>query len=270
VNSFLRESLRLVHERTCLRAFDLAVVLGSGLGDLVERTAVEAVVPYAELPILPKGQIAGHQGNLVIASLQQKRILFFQGRFHLYQGLTAREAATPVLLAHALGCQRIMLTNASGGIRDDLNPGDFMYISDHINLMGDNPLRGEQKDPFVSLEGLYHAGFYPPLQRAAVNDGWCLHQGVLCGMAGPSYETPAEIRALRLLGADAVSMSTIPEAIMARYLGLPTIGLSLIANRAAGLSSGLLSHAEVLAAGTESLPRLATLLTALLQFPACI
>jgi purine-nucleoside phosphorylase len=269
VNRALSESVRLIHERSRVRAFDLAVVLGSGLGELVNTTTIESVIPYAELPVLPKEQIIGHQGNLVIARLQQKRVLFFQGRFHLYQGLTAREAATPVNLAHALGCRKILLTNASGGIRDDLAPGDFMYITDHINLMGDNPLRGVRQDPFVSLDDLYHAEYYAPLRNAAENDGWRLHQGVICGMSGPSYETPAEIRALRLLGADAVSMSTIPEAIMARYLGLATTGLSLIANRAAGLSREPLSHAEVLAAGAGAVPRLSLLLNALLEMPAC-
>jgi purine-nucleoside phosphorylase len=268
MNLCLGESIRRIRQRTSIRTFDLAVVLGSGLGDLVESTVVEAVIPYADLPLLPKGQVAGHQGHLVIARVQQNRLLIFQGRFHLYQGLSAREAATPIVLAHALGCTKILLTNASGGIRDDLQPGDLMFISDHINLMGDNPLRGEQKDPFVSLIDLYPAGYYPPLRQVAEHDGWSLHQGVLCGMAGPSYETPAEIRALQLLGADAVSMSTIPEAIMARYLGLTVVGLSLIANRAAGLSSAPLSHAEVLAAGAGAVPRLATLLKALLEFSA--
>jgi len=261
----LAESVRMVQSRATSGPIDLAVILGSGLGGVVAAADIETVIPYAELPCLPKGQIPGHHGRLVLARLQGKRLLVFQGRFHLYQGLTAREAAAPVVLAHALGCRRLLLTNASGGIKAGLEPGDFMLISDQINLMGDNPLRGELENSFVSLCALYQQECFELLRSAAAADGWTLHRGVICGMTGPSYETPAEIRLLRTLGADAVSMSTIPEAIMARYLDFTIFGLSLIANRAAGLSETPLTHDEVLAIGDAAVPRLVLLLKVLLQ-----
>jgi len=262
---YLAESVRMVQSRAASGPIDLAVILGSGLGGVAAAANIETVIPYAELPCLPQGQIPGHHGCLVLAQLQGKRLLFFQGRFHLYQGLTAREASAPVILAHALGCRRLLLTNASGGIGDGLEPGEFMLISDQINLMGDNPLRGELEDSFVSLRELYQQKCFELLRTAAAADGWTLHRGVICGMTGPSYETPAEIRMLRTLGADAVSMSTIPEAIMARYLGFTIFGLSLIANRAAGLSATPLTHDEVLAIGDAAVPRLVLLLEILLQ-----
>lgn len=260
MTSLLANSRQVVLARSAPGPFDLAVILGSGLGGATGDAKLEAVIPYAELPGFPTEQIAGHRGQLVIGSLQGRRVLFFQGRFHLYQGLNARQVCAPVELAHQLGCRRILLTNASGGIRDDLEPGDLMQIDDHLNFMADNPLRGVREQPFVNLGRLYHQESFARLADAADRAGWTLHRGVLCGVTGPSYETPAEIRALRILGADAVSMSTIPEAIMAGYLGMTVCGLSLIANRAAGLSPAPLSHAEVLATADAAVPRLVTLL----------
>lgn len=268
MSALLQQSVATVRERSGAAPFDLAVVLGSGLGGVVDSASVETAIPYADLPVLPVGQVEGHQGRLIVATLHGKRVLLFQGRFHLYQGFSARQVATPVMLAHALGCRDLVLTNASGGIRPDFKPGEFMLITDHINLMGDNPLRGETAHPFVNLCALYRQDCFDPLSRSAAAAGWPLRKGVLGGMTGPSYETPAEIRALQVLGADAVSMSTIPEAIMARYLGLSTVGLSLIANRAAGLSDATLNHTDVLTIGNAAVPRLALLLAALLQEPA--
>jgi len=261
----LRESVEVILDRFGPEPFDLAVILGSGLGEVADSANLEAAIPYSELTFLPRGQVSGHRGRLVAGTLDGKRILFFQGRFHLYQGITARAAAAPVELAHALGCDKLLLTNASGGIDQDLTPGEFMLISDQINLMGDNPLRGEPEQPFVSCCELYRQECFESLAAAAKSDGWKLRRGVVCGMLGPSYETPAEIRALQVLGADAVSMSTIPEAIMAGYFGLKTWGVSLIANRAAGLSATQLSHEEVLTIGTSAVPRMVLLLKALLN-----
>lgn len=261
----LQDSVKVILDRFGPAPFDLAVVLGSGLGETAEIANLEATIPYSELTFLPRGQVAGHRGRLLAGVLEGKRVLFFQGRYHLYQGLTARSAAAPVELADALGCDKLLLTNASGGIRQDLTPGEIMLISDQINLMGDNPLRGEPEHPFVSCCDLYRQDCYEPLAAAANGEGWNLPRGVICGLPGPSYETPAEIRALQVLGADAVSMSTIPEAIMARYFGMKTCGLSLIANRAAGLSATPLSHEEVLAVGTSAVSRMVLLLKALLN-----
>jgi len=260
VNDPLSTSLDRVRGSCGAAPFDLAVILGSGLGacagSLSENLLGE--IPYAELPILPQVEtVAGHRGLLQAACFRSWRLLLFQGRFHLYQGLSARQASLPVRLAAELGCRRLLLTNASGGINERLSPGDLLYLSDHLNLMGDNPLRGEAASPFVDLCGLYDQRFFEPLARRARQAGRELRQGVLCGLPGPSYETPAEIAALGRLGADAVSMSTIPEAILARYCGMKVVALSLIANRAAGLAPGPLEHREVLqtAASSEVLLR---------------
>ncbi len=236
--------LNAVRSRAGAADFDLAIVLGSGLGGLADEAASPAIFPYADYPCFPAGRIAGHSGRLVAGEILGWRVLLFEGRSHLYQGCTAYQVSLPVRLSHALGCRRLLLTNAAGGVRETFAPGDFMFIEDHLNLLGDNPLRG-LADSFLDVSCLYRRDLTPPLQRAARQAAIPLHAGVLAALPGPSYETPAEIRMLRLLGADAVSMSTVPEALMACYLGMDVAALSLIANRAAG-SATTLSHADVL------------------------
>ncbi len=246
--------------------FAMAVVLGSGLGALANEAQPLGVFPYAEFPAFPSGlQVAGHCGRLVAGNLEGRRILFFQGRYHLYEGLTARQVAVTARIAHILGCPKLLLTNAAGGVNEAYRPGDFMLIADHLNFLGDNPLRGERRDPFVDLCSLYRQEFFPSLQDYARQQYIRLHLGTLAALPGPSYETPAEIRALRLLGADAVSMSTVPEAIMGRYLGLEVAGLSVISNLAAGLAPTPLSHEEVLAIGQSSTSHLSRLICRLVS-----
>lgn len=240
-----------VRSRTGGEDFALAVVLGSGLGTLVERLSGAVSFPYREFSCFPATAVAGHAGCLVTGSCEGRRVLFFQGRYHLYEGYSARQVTLPIRLARQLGCRGVLLTNAVGGIHRDFRVGDFMFIADHINLMGDNPLRGTLSNPFLDLSTLYRTDLFPPLADYAAARQIGLHQGVLAALPGPSYETPAEIRALRTLGADAVSMSTVPEAIMAKYLGMDVAGLSLIANAAAGLSPAALTHQEVLATGHQ-------------------
>lgn len=239
--------------------FALAIVLGSGLGTLVEKADPLAALPYGEFAAFPPCRVAGHAGRLVAGFLDGRRVLIFQGRHHLYEGLTARQVSVPARIAHALGCGKLLLTNAVGGVNREFCPGDFMVIADHLNFLGDNPLRGERANPFVDLSNLYRQDFFPQLLAFARKEGIRLHRGTLAALPGPSYETPAEIRALRLLGADAVSMSIVPEAIMGRYLGLEIAGLSLVANAAAGLTSAPLSHEDVLASGRQRAEQLAIL-----------
>ncbi|MEZ4485869.1 MAG: purine-nucleoside phosphorylase, partial [Syntrophotaleaceae bacterium] len=238
-----------IRQRLGREPFDLAVVLGSGLGEAAEAVQEAQVFPYRDYACFPRTELAGHAGRLLAGYLRGWRVVFFQGRFHLYQGLNARQVCAPVHLAKMLGCRFLLLTNAVGGIREDLLPGRFMYIHDHINLLGDNPLRGQDRDPFLDLSQLYDQQPYVGLQAFARQQQVGLERGVLAALPGPSYETPAEVRALGLLGADAVSMSTVPEAIMGKYLGMRVAGLSYVANRAAGLTSSPLSHQEVLAVG---------------------
>jgi len=231
--------------------FDLAVILGSGWGPLADQAEAAVYVDYRDIPGFSHVQIEGHAGRLVSGRFHGWKVLFFQGRYHLYQGFAARQATLPVRVAAALGCRRLLLTNAAGGINSAYRAGDFMYVEDHLNLMGDNPLRGEPLHPFVDLCGLYRQSFFAPLRDHARQQGVTLHRGVLAALMGPSYETPAEIRMLQRLGADAVSMSTVPEAIMGRYLKMEVVGLSLIANLAAGLAPGRLDHQDVLRAGAS-------------------
>jgi purine-nucleoside phosphorylase len=253
-----------VRRQTGEEPFALAVVLGSGLGALAEQADLLGVFPYAGFAAFPSSQVAGHAGRLLAGTLEGRRLLFFQGRHHIYEGHSALQVAVSARIAHELGCRKLLLTNAAGGVNREFLPGDFMLISDHLNLLGDNPLRGEREKPFIDLAALYRQEFFSDLLAFARQQDIRLHRGVLAALPGPSYETPAEIRALRLLGADAVSMSTVPEAIMAHYLGLEVVGLSLISNAAAGLTSSPLSHEDVLASGQRSASQLARLVRRLI------
>lgn len=255
---------KTVQERLGKEPFDLAVVLGSGLGPAAEIVEQGQTFPYSDYACFPAVELAGHAGRLIAGNLQGWRVLFFQGRFHLYQGLDARQVCAPVQLAHHLGCRFLLLTNAVGGIRQDLLPGHFMAVRDHINLLGDNPLRGQSRDPFLDLSLLYDQQHHAALQSFATQRGIGLETGVLAALQGPSYETPAEIRALGHLGADVVSMSMVPEAIMGKYLDMRVTGLSYVSNRAAGLGSTPLSHQEVLAVGRGGAAPLAELIQQLI------
>jgi purine-nucleoside phosphorylase len=259
------ELQRVVRSRLGKEPFAAAVILGSGLGAATQLGNRLGEFSYDDLPGLPPARVAGHVGRLVAADCCGQRTLFFLGRSHLYEGYDAHTVAAPVRAAHALGCRRLLLTNAVGGIRPGLEPGDFLFVNDHLNLLGDNPLRGESKAPFVDLSRLYRRDLYPPLADCAAGHGIRLAAGVLAACPGPSYETPAEITMLERLGADVVSMSTVPEAIMAAYLEMDVVALSLVTNFAAGRSPTLLSHAEVLAIGAAAQPRFQVLLKELLE-----
>lgn len=256
---------REVSIRTGIRRFDAAVVLGSGLGSFGDEVASAERFCYSDHPCFAPARVAGHAGQLVAGVIEGMHVLVFCGRSHCYEGLTAYEAAVSARIAKGLGCSKILLTNAAGGVNPQYRPGDFMFLADHINFLGDNPLRGLGGEVFVDLCRLYSAWLYEPLCRFARSRDIALHQGTLVAMPGPSYETPAEVRALARLGADVVSMSTVPEAIMAGYLGMEVAGLSLVTNPAAGLSIGSLNHEEVLAEGTQASGRFTLLARELLR-----
>jgi len=239
-----------IRRQTQIDNFDLAVVLGSGWNEAAQIGDVLGVFEYSDWPCFPAGQIAGHGGQLIAVQNSSSKILFFSGRFHCYQGLSAFQAAFPVRLAATLGCPRILLTCATGGVNRNYQPGDFMLVDDHINLLGDNPLRGLAGDTFVDLAGMYQQDVYDNL--LSCDTGFIkLHRGVLAAMPGPSYETPAEIRFLERAGVDVVSMSTVPEAIMARYIGMQVAAVAFVANYAAGLGPVPVSHKDVLDCGAE-------------------
>ena len=231
---------------------ELAIILGSGFSDLLLHVEDLVSRPYLEFPGFPATGVAGHAGMLHAGTLFGCAVLIFQGRYHVYEGYSAWQVTAPVRLAADLGCRKILLTNSAGAIAARMVPGDFMLVSDHINFTGHNPLIGKRKECFIDLQGLYVEHFAQPLQRALQSKKIELHSGVLAWMTGPSYETPAEIRMLEKMGADAVSMSTIPEAIIAGYLNVETVALSFLSNLAAGKGSALLLHDDVLASGREA------------------
>jgi purine-nucleoside phosphorylase len=232
-------------------ALDLAIILGSGWGEALGDARLLAEFPYRDWPCFPAGDVAGHAGHLQVLDWLGWRVLAFVGRWHCYQGLSALAVTAPVRFAAGLGVPRLMLTCATGGIAPAMRPGDFMLIVDHLNFLGDNPLKGPQAR-FVDLTALYRTDDHADLAAAAGPHGVTLHRGVLAALSGPSYETPAEIAMLARFGADAVAMSTVPEAIMARSLGQEVLGLALIANLAAGRGAGPIDHQEVLACGGRS------------------
>jgi purine-nucleoside phosphorylase len=227
------------------KPFDTAIIFGSGLGLSDSILEPFQSFRYPELSIFPETTVHGHEGRLVLSRFDGRLVLLFYGRSHLYEGLSAWEATVNVRLARALGCQRLLITNAAGGINTALKPGDIMFVRDHLNLLGDNPLRG-LRDAFIDLSGLYNCSLYAPLGRYAESRDISFSDGVLAAVMGPSYETPAEIKMLKNLGADAVCMSGIPEAIIGKYLGMSISALSFITNQAAGCRKSPLTHEEVL------------------------
>lgn len=230
----------------------LAIVLGSGLSGVVAELEHAQSISFEQLRGFPATRVAGHGGQVHTGILFDIPVLIFQGRYHFYEGYDAWQITAPVRLAAAIGCSQILLTNAAGGLSSDMAPGDFMLVNDHINFTGINPLVGRPEVNFDDLSKLYTVDFYLKLKTQLEEKSILLHSGVLAWMTGPSYETPAEIKALELLGASAVSMSTIPEAVVARHYGLDIAAVSLIANLAAGKSQLKLNHDDVLSIGNQS------------------
>lgn len=233
----------------------LAIVLGSGLGGLAERIERPTTVPFAEIPGFHATTVSGHRGALISGSLGGRDVLALAGRFHMYEGHDARVAAFPVRVVRALGAKVLFVSNAAGGIRRSFVPGDLMIIEDHLNLMFRNPLlgtpqRGDAR--FPDMSAAWSPRLVSLLEESARAAGVPVRSGVYAGLLGPSYETPAEVRMLATLGADAVGMSTVPEAIAAAAMGMEVGGISLITNAAAGISESALTHAEVEAAGKEA------------------
>jgi purine-nucleoside phosphorylase len=227
----------------------VGVVLGSGLGEFAERVENGTALAYADIPHFRKVSVAGHAGRLVLGSIGQVPVAVLQGRYHYYEGHDILDVVFPVRVLAKLGVTSLLLTNAAGGIGRELRPGDLMVISDHINLMGLNPLRGandERLGPrFPDMSRVYDREFQELIVAAQKEIGLAPRRGVYLALSGPSYETPAEIRMLAALGADAVGMSTVPEAICARHAGMRVAGISCVTNLAAGISAQALSHKEV-------------------------
>jgi purine-nucleoside phosphorylase len=236
------EVAELVRQRAGAAPVKLGLILGSGLGHLAG--AVDGVaIPYAELPGFPHVGVSGHNPNLVIGDLEGVRVAVFGAREHYYENGNAAAMRLPLTVLKALGADALIATNAAGSLRPDIRPGDLMLLSDHINFSGLNPLIGETTDArFVPMTTAHDAGLRAMLRAAADTVGVALPQGVYAWYSGPSFETPAEIRAIKILGGDAVGMSTVPEVILARFLGFRVAAISTITNMAAGLSDEPISH----------------------------
>ncbi len=236
------------------------LILGSGWGDVLSSFNVIDSIPYEEIPGLGKTGVVGHSGRLVFAEAAGINTFIFQGRRHYYEGEGWTPVAIPVYLLKHFGVEWVLLTNAAGGVRSDLKPGALMVLSDHINNMGSNPLIGPHHPcwgpRFPDLSNAYDLAMRAALKRAATSSGLAAAEGVYFASSGPFYETPAEIKAYRTLGADAVGMSTVPEALLANAAGLRVAGLSCITNSAAGISANPLSHEEVTETSRQTMPKM--------------
>lgn len=231
----------------------IAVVLGSGLGGFADDFEDAAGIPYEEIPGFMRSTAQGHAGRLVAGKVDTVPLVAMQGRVHYYEGYSLEEVTFPIRTLNLLGIKTLILTNAAGGINVQLTQGSLMVLTDHLNLMGDNPLRGPNDERFGPRFPDMSSVYSPELQELAIEEaraiGVDVRRGVYCALSGPSYETPGEIHLLRALGADAVGMSTVPEAIVARHMGLEVLGISCITNMAAGISDEPINHEEVMATG---------------------
>jgi len=265
-SSDVQDAIRVIRTQTD-RVPEVALVLGSGLGHLAEDAEDAVVFPTHALPGYPRATVAGHEGRLVFGRLEGREVVFVQGRVHLYEGHPVRAVAFPIRLVHALGARRLVVTNAAGGINPSFAPGTLMLITDHINFAFANPLVGPNEDGgprFPDMSAPYDPDWIDRAEQIALQHGIATRRGVYLWTKGPSYETKAEIRLFARLGADAVGMSTVPEVIQARYLGMQVLGISTITNPAAGLGAEPLAHEDVLEVGQRVRGQLQRLVAAIL------
>ena len=249
----------------------IALILGSGLGPLADEVESPAIIPTSEIPHWPVSTVQGHSGRLVIGRLMGKAILVLQGRAHYYEGYSMSRIGLPVRVMQRLGIQTVVLTNAAGGINPDYSAGDLMLITDHLSLLpmtGPNPLRGPNLDEFgprfPDMSQVYDQGLIALAQKVSDEANLNVRRGIYAGLSGPSFETPADCRFLRLAGADAVGMSTVPEAIVARHGGQRVLGISGISNKIDLNGTNIASHEEVLEAGKVIVPKLTTIIKGVL------
>lgn len=235
---------------------EVAIILGSGLGEVAEHLGQQEVMPYADIPGFPVSSVEGHAARLVFGSIGRKKVVSMQGRFHYYEGLSMKEVTFPIYVLKQLGVKNIIITNACGGINTSFAPGDFMLITDHINMSGTNPLIGPNDERFgrrfPDMTEVYDSALLRFARSTAKELDIPVREGVYAYFTGPCFETAAEIRAFRTLGADAIGMSTVPEATVAKYLGMRVLGISCITNMATGIAKTEHSHEEVLTAAEKS------------------
>ncbi len=249
----------------------VGIILGSGLGGMATSVESATIIPYDIIPDWPVSTVIGHQGHLVVGKFEGKEVIVMQGRVHYYEGYSMAQVALPVRVLQRLGIEILIVTNAAGGVNPGYTPGDLMLINDHINMIGMaglNPLRGRNLDElgprFPDMSQAYDRGLMELACKVAVEEKITLHEGVYICLAGPSFETPADLRFLRIAGADAVGMSTVPEVITARHGGTRVLGISGISNKANLDGQTMTTHAEVLEAGQKIAPKLTTLIRGVL------
>lgn len=247
----------------------IGLILGSGLGTLADEIENSTVIPYSEIPHFAKSEAVGHANELVIGELKGKTVVAMKGRFHYYEGFTLDEVTFPVRVMKALGVEKLIVTNACGAVNFDFNPGDLMLITDHINLVGNNPLIGpnnpELGTRFPDVSEVYNKELRNLALNVAKKQDMTLQQGVYAWWSGPSYETPAEIRMIRTLGADAVGMSTVPEAIVAVHSSIKVLGISCLTNMACGILDQPLNHEEVIEVASKVRTKFVDLVKGILE-----
>ena len=245
----VQEAAAYIKEKLNGRKPEIAITLGSGLGDLAEQLTDAVQIPYGDIPHFPVSTVAGHKGQFVVGKLEGREVLCMQGRFHYYEGYDLKQVTMPVRVMKLLGIDSLLVTNAAGGINTGFHAGTLMLIEDHLNLTGENPLIGENLDAFgdrfFDMTVAYDKEYRTLAKATAEELNIPLATGVYAWLTGPNFETPAEIRYLRTIGADAVGMSTVPEVLVARHSGIRVLGISCITNLAAGMTDNTLSHEEV-------------------------
>jgi len=260
----IREAIEVIEAAIGKVRAPLGMVLGSGLGRVAEEIEDAREISYDRIPHLPASTVVGHAGKLVCGRWQGRELVMLSGRVHRYEGHSLPRVALPAQLLGAMGVDVLVLTNAAGAVNLDYTPGELMLLSDHINLAGDSPLEGHNDDRigprFPDMSEIYDGGLRAMARACAADLGIKLHEGVYCGVRGPNYETPAEINMVRVLGGDVVGMSTVPEAIAARHMGMRVLGMSCITNYGAGMSDELLDHSHVAEVASEATGRMRALL----------
>lgn len=246
----------------------IGIVLGSGLGGLIDEVDIITEIPYKDIPNFPVSTVVGHRGSLIVGKLNNVEVMVMSGRFHFYEGYTMKEVTFPIQVMKAMGVEKLILSNAAGGMNPTFKIGDVMIIKDHINFFGDNPLMGKNYDElgprFPSMNEAYSKKFVKLAHQVGKELGIYLQQGVYLGVSGPCYETPAEYRAFYIMGADAVGMSTVPENITARHLGMEVFALSVITDLGVIGTVEEASHEEVLAAAQTAGPKMVKLVSEML------
>jgi len=268
LKSQIEESARFIEERIRF-APSIGIILGTGLGALVDEIEIDRVIPYEEIPHFPVSTVETHKGNLVLGHIAGRPVVVMQGRFHYYEGYDLKQVTFPVRVMKRLGAQVLLVSNAAGGMNRNMKRGDLMLITDHINLLGDNPLRGPN-DPelgprFPDMSSVYDRELRELALQIALEKGIYLHQGVYVALSGPNLETPAEYRFLITIGADAVGMSTVPEVIVAKHAGMRVFGISCITDLAIDGVVEPVSFEEIVNAAKEAEPKMTLIIKELVQ-----